>query len=265
MSESAAKGRERASTRLHTRQIQPKTDWERLIPEEQWRIYIIAIEAVRATGLSFMIGGAFGLACYTGRWRNTKDLDFYILPKHRETVIDALTGAGFGDYYDRLPYDRQWIYRSERDGVIVDIIWAMANQRAEVEPDWFEYAPVVRLHGQELQVLPAEELLWCKLYVLQRDRCDWPDVMNILYAVGEQLEWDRLMRRLGDDRCLLRGAVAAFSWLSPQKALLLPEELRSEGCPDPLGNGEMEQRRVRLLDSRPWFAAYQPGDKPLDL
>jgi hypothetical protein len=226
-----------------------------------------AIEAVRATAVPFMIGGAFGLACYTGRWRNTKDLDFYILPEHREVVIEALTSAGFGDFHDKLGYDRRWIYRSEQDGVIVDIIWAMANQRTEVQPDWFEHAPTVILHSQILQTVPAEELLWCKLYVMQRDRCDWPDVINILYAVGPELDWERLLRRLEDDHSLLVGALSAFSWISPHKAALLPESVRAIISPggQSMGNGETERRRVQLLDSRPWFAAYQPADEPLML
>ena len=267
MSELAAKVREPGKSRHHTREIKLKTDWDKLIPEDQWRTYIKAIEAVRATGVPFMIGGAFGLACYTGRWRNTKDLDFYILPEHRDKVIEALSRAGFNDYYDTLAYDRRWIYRSDNDGVIVDIIWAMANQRAEVEPNWFEHAPVVILHSQALQTVPAEELLWCKLYVLQRDRCDWPDVINILYAVGPDLDWDRILRRIGDDRSLLIGALSAFTWISPDRAALLPESIRALAAPgsNSAGNGEMERRRVQLLDSRPWFAAYQPEDKPLML
>ena len=30
-------------------------------------------------------------------------------------------------------------------------------------------------------MLPPEELIWAKLYVLQRDRSDWPDILNLLY------------------------------------------------------------------------------------
>jgi hypothetical protein len=76
------------------------------------------------------------------------------------------------------------------------------------------------------------------------------------------------MRRLGEDICLLRGVLAAFSFVSPDHASLLPENIKNlQAFPGAgrIGNGELERRRVQLLDSRPWFAAYQPTDKPLIL
>src|SRR5262245_12798887 len=51
--------------------------WTEHIPDEEWAIYERAIGAIRKTGRPFMLAGAFGLAAYTGRWRNTKDIDFY--------------------------------------------------------------------------------------------------------------------------------------------------------------------------------------------
>ena len=55
----------------------------------------------------------------------------------------------------------------------------------EVDDEWFEHAPEISVHGQTLLVAPAEELLWCKLYVLQRDRCDWPPFTSVPKTAGE--------------------------------------------------------------------------------
>src|SRR5690348_10536722 len=137
-----------------------------------------------------MLGGGFALAAFTGRWRDTKDIDFYILPANRDTVVKALTEAGFDDYFAKLPYDRKWIYRSTRSGVIVDIIWSMANQRAQVDEQWFQRAGSIELRRQRFLIVPPEEFMWCKLYILQRDHCDWTDVFNLLYAVGDKLDWE---------------------------------------------------------------------------
>src|SRR5881296_363074 len=156
--------------------------WSELIPRHQWAIYRHAIEAARDTGLPFMLGGGFGLAAYIGHWRNTKDIDLYILPESRQPFIEALAKAGFADYHDQLPYDRGWIYRSYRQGVIVDLIWSMANRRAQADESWFKNSKPMAIRDEVVQVIPAEELLWCKLYVFQRDHCDWPDVFNLLYA-----------------------------------------------------------------------------------
>ena len=54
-----------------------------------------------------------------------------------------------------------------------------------------------------MKVLPLEEFLWCKMYIMQRDHCDWTDVFNLLYAIGERLDWKHLIERLEEDVPLL--------------------------------------------------------------
>src|SRR5688572_5658432 len=174
--------------------------WARAIPEEQWAVYRDAIRATRRTGGRFVVGGAFGLAHYTGRWRNTKDLDLFVLPSEKDKVIDALTKAGFEDYYPRLAYDRGWIYRAVRDDTIVDTIWQTPNRRSEVDEEWFTRSRKVVLRVEKLEVLPAEELLVIKLFVIQRDRCDWPDLLNLLYSTGHRLDWPHVLKRLGPEQ-----------------------------------------------------------------
>src|SRR6476660_5826335 len=89
--------------------------WTEVIPPDQWALYKRAIQAVRQAQVPFLVGGGFGLAGYTGRWRNTKDMDLYVPPSQGERMIQVLTDAGFEDYYSAQPYDRGWIYRSIRD------------------------------------------------------------------------------------------------------------------------------------------------------
>src|SRR5690606_30623923 len=96
-------------------EVRNNPTWATIIPDEQWAVYLDAIRLARKTGARFLLGGAFGLAGYTGRWRNTKDLDFFVLPSDKDKVIDALTKGGFEDFYPRLAYDRGWIYRAVRD------------------------------------------------------------------------------------------------------------------------------------------------------
>jgi hypothetical protein len=242
--------------------------WMRLVPDEQWAVYLSALDAARETNTRHLLGGAFGLAGYTGRWRNTKDLDLYILPEQRQQLIAALQERAFVDLHEQLPYDRGWIYRATRDGIIVDLIWAMANRRAEVEPSWFAHSRPIRLRGEELQLIPAEELLWCKLYVLQRDRSDWPDLLNLLYAAGPHLDFARLMGRLQNDAPLFAAVLHVFTWLCPSRAAQLPKKWVDrfrEADPGQTSDPRVEIERIRLLDSRPWFAAFQPEDKPLQL
>lgn len=234
------------------------TEWTERIPDEEWAIYHGAIDVLRSTGRQFMLAGAFSLASYTGLWRNTKDLDFYVQPQDRDAIVEALTKAGFTDYYEKLPYVRHWIYRAHKGDCIVDIIWAMANQRAQVDPEWFERAPEIRVRGEMLRVVPAEELLWCKLYVLQKERCDWGDVINLIHSLGGDLDWEHLVERLGGDLPLLSGLLNVYCWLCPGTVLELPPRLRDvlPHCGAP-GAPRINKQHVAWLDSRPWFVAAQ--------
>lgn len=254
-----------SNTTSPARELSPSL-WSELVPVEQWDSYLKAIRVARSTGARFMLGGAFGLARYTDRLRNTKDLDFFVLPSDKNKVVDALTKAGFEDYFGVLPYDRGWIYRAVENETIVDTIWQTPNRRTVVDEAWFERARTVNIRGEKLLVIPAEELLCIKLYVMQRDRCDWPDLLNLLYGAGAELDWRHVVQRMKDDLPLLQGLLHVFNWLSPGKALQFPAWLREDFClrtPSEHALAASEKSHVELLDTRPWFAAFQPEDQPM--
>jgi hypothetical protein len=235
----------------HTHQL---TQWTRLIPEDQWLLYERVIETAQEREIPFAIGGAFAVATYTGYWRNTKDLDIYVLSHNREKMIGVLSSVGLADLYDKQPYDRWWIYRGAKDDAIVDVIWAMANHRAQIDDLWLS-GPEVEIRGLRVRTLPAEAMLWDKLYIMQRDRCDWPDVMNLLYSAGPDIDWEYLLCRVGDDSALLAGALSIFRWISPGRAEALPPWLwqRLGLRAAPAAGPEIDKRRVDLLDTRPWY------------
>ena len=134
-----------------SRSLKPlQFNWADAISAGEWKIYKSAIHALRKEGLKFLVGGGFARAAFTGHWRDTKDIDFYIRPQDRVRAERALTKAGFADYFQKLRYDRAWIYRSYKQKVIVDIIWAMANQRAQVDQEWFEHAPALTIRGERV-------------------------------------------------------------------------------------------------------------------
>src|SRR5262245_35937441 len=60
-----------------------KFRWADSIPKTEWRTYKRAIQAVREAHIPFLLGGGFALATFTGRWRDTKDIDFYVKPSAR--------------------------------------------------------------------------------------------------------------------------------------------------------------------------------------
>lgn len=234
---------------------------------DKWPMYRRVIKGAQERGIPFAVGGGFANMAYTGQTREAKDLDLLILGCDRDAMIRITVEAGFHDYYDEKPYDRAWIYRAYTNGVLVDLIWAMANQRSKVDRAWIEQGPEIGVDGVRIRLMPAEELLWIKLYILQRDRCDWPDALNLVYAAGPELDWKYVLARLGNDRPLLTGLLSTFAWLSPQRARELPEWLwRELGiCQHAATEGpELSQAHANLLDSRPWFVptiADVEGDK----
>lgn len=231
-------------------------EWDTLIAPEHWRIYRCALDKLAQEQVPFALGGGLALGIYTGKGRHTKDLDLYILPEDRPRVVTFLSECGLADYYDIKSYVRDWIYRAHSGDVIVDAIWSMANKRADVDWGWLDGGPKIQMLDRKFNVIPPEELIWSKLYVLQRDRCDWPDVMNLLCATGALLDWHHLFRRVESDLPLLKGVVSVFAWVSPERAQELPGWLWEElglVAPAAIPEPEGPLPRADLLDTRPWF------------
>jgi hypothetical protein len=242
-------------------QTHPPDDLSEFVPAEQWSVFRQAITAARATGAPFALGGGLAISFYTGMWRRTKDLDLYILPADREAMIRAVSGVGMIDYFTSAPYDRAWIYRGYRGGMIVDLIWALANGIADVDAAWLRCGATVEIEGESLPLIAPEEMFWSKVHVVQRDRCDWPDLVNLLFTAGPAFDWERLLLRLGSEETLLASVLMLFAWVAPGRAVELPGWLwpRLGLRPPAPGSPLCDRRRVDLLDTRPWFTPVASG------
>lgn len=224
--------------------------------ERKW--FPRAIRALNREGVPFMLGGAFGLYHYTGFWRGTKDLDIMVLPQDREAAIEAVTGAGLQDMFADEPYDRDWIYRSRRDGVIVDLIWELANKEDLIDESWITRATAAEFLGLPVRVVSAADMCWLKLFVFQAKRCDWPDIINVIRGTRGQLDWMHLLEEVGPHWRLLCALTNIFDWLCPPDRAFIPrhfrealEELRRR---EPDAGDDLH---AELFDSRPWLT--NPG------
>jgi Uncharacterised nucleotidyltransferase len=236
--------------------------WESLIPSEQLRLYACVLKQLCNADIPFALGGGLALGYYTGNLRRSKDLDIYVAPEDKDRVVAVMNRCGLDDYFELEEYDRGWIYRGHRDGVIIDVIWAMANRRTCVDKVWTSTGPIVHLCGQTFRVIPPEELLWSKLYVMQRDRCDWPDLLNLLAAIGPSMNWPHLASRAAEDKALLKALLSVFAWVAPDRAMEIPRRVwRSFDLVQPIPVADPAGRPSRrdLLDTRPWFSVPQKG------
>ncbi|MCX6344209.1 MAG: nucleotidyltransferase [Armatimonadetes bacterium] len=234
---------------------------EKRLSIENEALYIKALTALRDAGVNYMLGGALAVYYYTNWWRNTHDVDVYVVHEDLDLAMDALARAGFHDLGEQAVGDSEWIYHAGRESIIVDVIWRFANLANYVSLDWLERAPDCRFLGIDAKVLPPEEVVWIKAFVINRHRCDWPDVMRLIKNQCDNINWDRLLDMLGEHWLLLAGLVDVFDWQNPQSVNCIPRHIREEIArrrkdywdnPPPLAEG-----RERLLD--PWI--HQRADR----
>lgn len=226
----------------------------RLIPAAQWNVYAEVFSEARKRNLSFAIGGGLAFSAYTECLRNTKDMDLFILEEESEEFIQITRDLHFDEYL-KVPYDPTWSYRSFRSGYILDFLWRILNNRSSVSETWIAGGWELNVRGVPVRLLPVEELIWSKLYITRSDRNDWPDILNLVYARGVEMEWERLLENLEEDRLLLGGVMSVFRWLCPGKAAEFPEFIW-----EPMGllpvddkSVDVDRKRVALLQGDVWF------------
>ncbi|MEZ0326047.1 MAG: nucleotidyltransferase [Fimbriimonas sp.] len=228
-------------------------DLSEIISVDTWAPYAEVIDAVEERGLRYCLGGGIAFSAYSYRKRFSKDIDLFILQTELEKYHALMKDLGFTDYFEEKPYDRSWLYRGYRDGVVLDLIWSLPNHRMRVEDDWFEYGRHILVHGKELPLIPLVELIRSKIYVLQSDRTDWPDLINILYQEVDNISWETLVDKMQPDELLLASLLAVFVWLRPEFAEKIPNFVWDKtGLKKPSSNPVREDR-VNLLDTRHWF------------
>ena len=86
-----------------------------------------------------------------------------------------------------------------------------------VDDQWFEHATQREVLGVQVLVAPPEESLWSKAFVMERERYDGADVAHIILAVGDQLDWRRLIERFGPHWRVLFAHLVLFGFIYPSE------------------------------------------------
>jgi hypothetical protein len=176
------------------------------------------IGALANARVPFLVGGTFALVHYTGQSRVTKDLDIMLRREEVPAAFEALASVGFET---SLPYPH-WLGKATRGEFVIDLIFASGNGVARVDEEWFTNAEPAVLFDREVRVSPAEELVWSKAFVMERERYDGADVAHLLWARGRTLDWDRLERRFGEFLPVLFLHVVEFLFVYSDGADRLP-------------------------------------------
>jgi hypothetical protein len=181
--------------------------------------YARALEALYEGGVPFLVGGALALATHCGVRRAMKDLDVFILPEEIGHCLDVLAAEGFRTDLT-FPH---WLGKAYVDDTrFIDVIFNSGNGIARVDAEWFVYGKPDVVLGIPVRVCPAEETLWSKAFVMERERFDGADVVHLLLSCGATLDWKRLLRRFGPHWRVLLSHLVLFGYAFPEDAERIP-------------------------------------------
>lgn len=180
--------------------------------------YCTALGAIQQSQVPFLVGGAYALARHTGIVRHTKDVDIFTRPEDCERILQALSTAG---YRTELT-DPRWLAKAYLGEDFIDVIFSSGNGIAEVDDAWFEHAIEAKIFGLPVRICPAEETIWSKAFIMERERFDGADIAHLLRAYGARLDWNRLLDRFGVHWRVLFSHLILFGYIYPDERESIP-------------------------------------------
>lgn len=180
--------------------------------------YSNALIVIQESGIPFMVGGAYALAAYTGIHRHTKDLDLFVKKEDVRKILDLMSKKGFRTEFT-FPH---WLGKVLHGEHYVDVIYSSGNGVATVDQEWFDYASEGPVLGVPCKLIPPEEMLWSKCYVMDRERFDGADVNHVIRACAQTMDWDRLLRRFGPHWRVLLAHIVFFGFTYPNERKKIP-------------------------------------------
>jgi hypothetical protein len=242
--------------RLHSR-LPPEPS----VSRQELSFYEECLRALNERRVPFLLGGTYALKHYCGIVRETKDVDVFMRREDLPLAFEALEDAGFRT---ELTYPH-WLAKAHAPGQFLDIIFNSGNGATAVDDAWFVHASRGVLLGHDVLVCPAEETIWSKSFVMERERYDGADVAHLFRATVTVLDWERLIQRFGDNWPVLLSHVVLFRYAFPREGQLVPDWVmetlllraaRDEAAPrsaprserEPVCRGTMLSREQYLCD-----------------
>lgn len=231
---------------------------QEVLSQESIRCYRRGLQILSDAGVPHLVGGAYAYARYTGVERHTKDFDVFIRRDDFARASQAFERAGFRT---ELPFPH-WLGKAFHGDDFIDLIFSAGNGVAEVDEAWFDHAVPEKVFGVDVLLIPAEEMIWSKGLIMERERFDGADVAHIIRAVGDRLDWHRLLERFGKYWRALYAHVVLFGFVYPAHRESVPSwvideltaRIRSEreNADDNACYGTIVSRQQYLTDVNEW-------------
>jgi hypothetical protein len=226
--------------------------------------YRDALQTLAGHDVPFLIGGAYAFHRYAQIPRYTKDLDIFVKPRDIDRVIDVMRARG----YDANLTFPHWLGKVSSGGAFIDVIFNSGNGIVPVDDEWFEHAQQAEVLGLTTLLAPAEEMIWSKSFVIERERTDVADVAHLLRHCAGWLDWPRLVRRYGAQWRVLLGHLVLFGFIYPGERARIPETVMRDllarlerelavNADEHLCNGTLLSREQYLIDLERW--GYEDG------
>ena len=238
-------------------------------PEDRDPFFQRVLTALAESDVPYLVGGAYALERYTGVVRRTKDLDVFVRAQDCTALLRVLEQAGYGTELT----DPRWIAKAFQADYFIDIIFNSGNGICPVDDEWFAHARPDRVLGIPARLCPPEETLWQKIFIMERERFDGADVAHLLRACGPTLDWERLLRRVGDNGLVLLAHLLLFRFIYPADSRSVPEWvarellrqvalLKPQRALDELCRGTLLSRYQYVVDIENWGYHDARRDSP---
>jgi hypothetical protein len=179
--------------------------------KEAHAFYSEALNCLKASEIPFMLGGAFCIFHHTGVFRDTKDLDVYCKSVDCPRILKFFADKGF-----RIEFtDARWLAKVFYGDYFIDIIFDTVNNICVVDDTWFQRAAEAEFFGVNVKLLSAEELLWTKIYVQNRERYDGADINHLILQQGKKMDWKHVLYRLDPHWQILLAQILQFQFVYP--------------------------------------------------
>lgn len=215
------------------------------------------MQILQLAGIPFLVGGAYALRHHVGIERDTKDFDVMMRACHVDAAMQAFRDAG---YRSEVAFPH-WIAKAYHGEYYLDIIYNSGNGLCPVDDDWFRFATSGEVLGMPALLVPPEEMIWQKAFIMERERFDGADIAHLIKCCRYRLDWQRLVARFGKDVRVLMAHLLLAQFIYPEEKELIPAwvldrlcaEIRDQaGTESHICNGTLLSRAQYLIDIERW-------------
>lgn len=218
--------------------------------------------------IPYRVGGTYAMNVYLGMDRKTKDVDIFCHPGDYPRILKVAEAARYRVEVE----DERWIAKIRRGRHFCDVVFGSANGAAQITDQWFTENVTATISSVHVKLLPPTEMIWSKVFILDRIKCDVNDVAHLILRQGERVDWKRLFSYMDMHWEVLLFHLLYFRYVYPSERNRIPQWLLKEllnrlhtqmTLPPPetrVCRGRIFSRDDYLIDIKQWGFADLVGD-----